>query len=179
MKNKMTIKKDFDITEYVSLVDELVDEFFNEDGEYQPHIGKLNALRLFYNKCVKSSKFDLPHDFTDALMLKPLIQDKVFMAAFNSAIKKGRSTRLDFANAYAEATEIVNAKRDSFGNLATVVKTGLNNLLKSLSPAISEENISNISKIADGMKSGTLGWDSFINLYSEHLKNDETESPNA
>ena len=47
----MVIKKDFSVVDYVSLVNGIVGEFFDsETGDYQPHIGRLNVMRLFYNE---------------------------------------------------------------------------------------------------------------------------------
>lgn len=103
----MVIKKDFSVVDYVSLVNGIVGEFFDsETGDYQPHIGRLNVMRLFYNECVVESKFDLPHDFEDALMMDVLVEDEEFINEFNTAIKGDGKMRLDFANAYAEAMEM-------------------------------------------------------------------------
>lgn len=49
MENTMVIKKDFSVIDYVSLVNGIADEFFDVNGEYQPHLGRLNVMRLFYN----------------------------------------------------------------------------------------------------------------------------------
>lgn len=83
----MTVKTELGIIGYVSMVDEIVLEYFNADGEYQPHIGMLNAMRLFYNECVKESKFDeqLAHDNIDAMEMEALVADQEFIEAYNRA----------------------------------------------------------------------------------------------
>ena len=45
-------RNQFDVLEYTTLVNQLVDGFFDENGEYTPHIGDMNAMLLFYNVCV-------------------------------------------------------------------------------------------------------------------------------
>lgn len=167
----MVIKKDFSVIDYVSLVNGIADEFFDVNGEYQPHLGRLNVMRLFYNECVTESKFDLPHDFNDALMLEPLIQDEEFIAEFNKALKGDGSVRLDFANAYAEAMEIVNVRKDSFGNAVDVIKGAISNIVDMINPVLGTDNIEKFKQIADSFTSGNLSADAIVEAFGNKDEN--------
>lgn len=164
MENTMVIKKDFSVVDYVSLVNAIVSEFFDADGEYVPHIGRMNAMRLFYNECVVESKFDLPHDFEDALMMDVLVEDEEFIRAFNEAVKGDGMIRLDFSNAYAEALEIVNAKKDS---LTGVLKDAINGFMQKMSPILSGDAIAKFTEIADNISKGNISAESFIDAYGK------------
>lgn len=167
----MVIKKDFSVIDYVSLVNGIADEFFDVNGEYQPHLGRLNVMRLFYNECVAESKFDLPHDFNDALMLEPLIQDEEFIAEFNKALKGDGSVRLDFANAYAEAMEIVNVRKGSFGNAVDVIKGAISNIVDMINPVLGTDNIEKFKQIADSFTSGNLSADAIVEAFGNKDEN--------
>lgn len=164
----MVIKKDFSVVDYVSLVNGIVGEFFDsETGDYQPHIGRLNVMRLFYNECVVESKFDLPHDFEDALMMDVLVEDEEFINEFNEAIKGYGKVRLDFANAYAEAMEIVNTKKDSFNSMTNTLKTVINSVMEKMSPILSGDAIQKFTEIADNIAKGNIGADAFVEAYGK------------
>ena len=171
MENTMVIKKDFSVIDYVSLVNGIADEFFDVNGEYQPHLGRLNVMRLFYNECVTESKFDLPHDFNDALMLEPLIQDEEFIAEFNKALKGDGSVRLDFANAYAEAMEIVNVRKGSFGNAVDVIKGAISNIVDMINPVLGTDNIEKFKQIADSFTNGNLSADAIVEAFGNKDEN--------
>lgn len=163
----MIIKNDFNVVDYISLVNSIVNEFFNEDGEYVPHFGRLNIMRLFYNECVIESKFDLPHDFENALLLDALVSDDEFIAAFNEAIKGDGKIRLDFANAYTEAMEIIDYKKNSLNSIVDTLKTAINNFAEKMSPVLSEDVISKFSEIADNIAKGNISAESFVKAYGE------------
>ena len=53
------VKENFEIVDFATMVDSIVAEYFDAEGNYTPHIGMLNAMRVFYNECVTESKFDI------------------------------------------------------------------------------------------------------------------------
>ena len=61
-ETKFSVKTELNVIDYVSMVNAIVSEYFDEDGTYTPHIGKMNAMRLFYNNCVTDSKYDIEHN---------------------------------------------------------------------------------------------------------------------
>lgn len=171
MENAIVIKKNLSVVDYVSLVNGIANDFFDsETGEYTPHIGRLNEMRLFYNECVTDSKFDLPHDFGDAMQLDILVKDDEFIEAYSEAITSDGVSRLDFANAHADAMEIVNAKKNSFGNAVNIVKKTIEKLSESISSVVTDESLGKLTKIAEGINTNNFNLDSFIKAYSNYLE---------
>ena len=99
----MVIDVKLSIVDFVSTVNDIVLEYFDADGAYTPHIGLLNAMRVFYNECVKESKFDgdIPHNVADALEMEAIVADEQFIQCFNEALKTDEYS-LTFATAYNE-----------------------------------------------------------------------------
>lgn len=171
MENTMVIKKNLSVIDYVTLVNGIVNDFFDaETGEYTPHIGRLNAMRLFYNECVTDSKFDLPHDFEDALQMDVLVEDDEFIKEFNAAVVGDGVIRLDFANAYADAMEAVNAKKNSFGNAVNIIRKAIEKVSESISSVVTDESLEKLTKIADSVNTNNLSLDSFVKAYSNYLE---------
>lgn len=167
----MVIKKNLSVIDYVTLVNGIANDFFDsETGEYTPHIGRLNAMRLFYNECVTESKFDLPHDFEDALQMDVLVEDDEFIKEFNAAVVGDGVIRLDFANAYADAMEVVNAKKNSFGNAVTIIRKAIEKVSESISSVVTDESLEKLTKIADSVNTNNLSLDSFVKAYSNYLQ---------
>ena len=81
------IKDNLDIVAYGAAVREIADKFFDSDGNYAPHIGKANAMVVFYNYFVIESKFSemTPEEFTTDLFFT----DEEFLSEYNKAIKLG------------------------------------------------------------------------------------------
>lgn len=163
----MVIKTDMNIVDYVSLVNNIVKEFFDDEGEYVPHIGRLNVMRLFYNECVIESNFELSHDFEDALQMDVLVEDEEFIKQFNTALKGDGTICLDFANAYAEAMEIVNVRKGSFGNAVNVIKNAISNVVDMINPVLGKENIEKFNKLADTFSKGNLSADSIVEAFGD------------
>lgn len=171
MENTMVIKKNLSVIDYVTLVNGIANDFFDsETGEYTPHIGRLNAMRLFYNECVTDSKFDLPHDFEDALQMDVLVEDEEFIKEFNAAVVGDGVVRLDFANAYADAMEAVNAKKNSFGNAVNIIRKAIEKVSESISSVVTDESLEKLTKIADSVNTNNLSLDSFVKAYSNYLE---------
>ena len=131
-------------------------------------------MRLFYNEYVTESNFDIPHGFSDALQLKPLVSDKEFMDKYNQSLNGDDYIRLDFANAYRDAMEIVKTKKDSLNGLILTVKNAIKKAVNSFSESLSAENIEKLSKIAESIGAENFDLDSFKKLYADYLKKDET-----
>lgn len=176
MENTMVIKKNLSVIDYVSLVNGIANDFFDaETGEYTPHIGRLNAMRLFYNECVTESKFDLPHDFEDALQMDILVEDDTFIKEFNTAVVGDGVIRLDFANAYADAMEAVNAKKNSFGNAVNIIRKTIERVSESISSVVTDESLEKLTKIADSVNTNNLSIDSFVKAYSNYLEDNQNK----
>lgn len=116
-----------DLATYTALVKMIAAGFFDDDLNYIPHLGKLNAMWLFYNFCVKEDIDNIPHDTGDLDEVMLLVRNEHLLNLFNEAIKI-KQIEFDFANAYKDAitsakfdaahrreTEIVKKIKDAFG----------------------------------------------------------------
>lgn len=179
MENKFEVNTKLALFDYLAMVREIAYEFFNdEDGTYQPQIGKLNAMRLFYNYCVTKSVFDekYKHDVTDADSMAEIVENEGFIEAFNDAINCDDTIQYDFGNAYRDAIEIVNAKKTSIGNAVNSISATINKLIKNTAPLVTEENINVVSQIAKDMAKGKTSAEAIVNAYANRLeKTNNTE----
>lgn len=153
---RMVVNTNLDIVNYMVVVSKIVEEYFDKEGNYQPHIGKLNVMRWFYNICVKESKFDeeYGHEITEALDLKDIVADEEFISEFNKALSRKKVVKLDFTNAYYDAMEIVNVRKQSFGNAVEIIKNHLAGLVNEVTSLLDEETINSLANIADKISSG-------------------------
>ena len=157
----MKVKNELELIEYISLVENLAKEYFDYEGNYTPHYGELNAIRLFYNWCVEDDIDGLPHTLEDATELSGLVKNEDFMKAF-AVCRQNRSDdcKLTFGNAYQTADLIVDERKFSFNRIAEVLKMTIGNLLDGINTALSPENIEKIEKIANEIKGGNISADS-------------------
>lgn len=181
MNSILEVNTKLDLFDYLAMVNEIVLEFFNDDGTYQPHIGKINAMRLFYNQCITKSKYDkkYPHDIVDAMDMVEIVADDVFIAKYNEALAAGSYKNLDFGNAYQDAMEIVNVRKSSFGNAVEIVGSMLNRIVDSISTVLTDENIEKVSQIAKDISNGNISAESIVNAYAERIKSQEVSDSKA
>ena len=130
-EEKMIVDTNLSVVNFIIMVKDLAVEYFDKDGDYQPHIGMLNAMRLFYNNCVKKSKFDdtVSHDIVDVY-------------------------RLNFATALNEAVAIVENKRTSTNGLIDRLKTTVLRLTENMNGVLTDENIEKVAEIAKKLTRG-------------------------
>lgn len=171
MNNIFNVNTKLALFDYLAMVREIAYGFISEDGTYQPQIGKLNAMRLFYNNCVVKSRFDekYGHDVIDADSMEEIVADELFIEAFNDAIKCNASIHYDFANAYRDALEIVNVKKTSFGNAVNIIGSMINKIFEGISPLLTKENISIVSQIAKDMSAGKVSAEAIVDAYANNL----------
>lgn len=162
---EIKLKDKFEIVDYVNIVDAIVAEYFDAEGNYTPHIGMLNAMRVFYNECVIESKFDIQHNIVEALEMEVLVADDDFIQAFNKAIEFNGVKALNFANAYKDAIDIVDARKSSVGNMVDILGNGFNRIIEKISPVLNEDNLAKLTKIAEDVSKGNLTPESIVEAY--------------
>ena len=167
-KQKMVVNTELNMIDYIVLVNEMVLEYFNDDGEYQPHIGMLNVMRLFYNSCVVESKFDNPHDIVDAMDMEIIVEDDDFLNAFNDALVGNvPGVRFDFANAYKDAMDIVENKKHSIERAVDSIKKLLSSILDVVNPLLTDEHMSMVSEIAKNVGNGNISAEAIVDAYGK------------
>ena len=167
------VKENFEIVDFATMVDSIVAEYFDAEGNYTPHIGMLNAMRVFYNECVTESKFDIEHNIVEALEMETLVADDDFIEAFNKAIYFDGTVKLNFANAYKNALDIVNTRKTSIGNAIDMFKSGLTKFVDKISPVLTEGNLAQLTKIAEDISKGKLNPDSIVEAYGNSKRIEE------
>ena len=168
MEITMKIDTKFGVVKYVEAVNAIVEGYFDANGKYQPHMGLLNAMCVFYNMCVKESKYDdeIPHNMFDSFDLEALVSDQEFEEAFQNSMEI-KAIRLDFANAFRDAIDIVNEKKGSTARIIEVIRIELEKLIQSAGNVMTEENMAIMEKIAKHIKDGNLDVDKFIETYGQ------------
>lgn len=171
MENCIEVNTKLELFDYLSMVNEIALEFFSADGIYQPHIGTINAMRLFYNKCVTKSKFDekYGHDIVDAADMIEIVADSNFIQKYNAAIIGGIYIDLDFGGAYDNAMKIVDFRKSSFGNAVEIVGSIIKRLAESISAVLTDENIEKISQVAKEISNGNISAETIVDAYISHI----------
>lgn len=184
-RHKFEYKTDMGMVEYLTVVEGIAVDYFDDDDNYTPHVGRLNAMRIFYNKFVTNCKFDEshPHDITDVLQMEDIVADYDFIEAFNKAISP-TAEKFDFANAYADAMEIVEYRKYALTSAVDKVKRSINEIADKFSGLTSDDTIAAVSKIASAMQDGNISVDALaaavVDAYGKsnrmqeviHTKND-------
>lgn len=168
------IDTNLSMVDYVIIVENIASEYFDEDGEYVPHYGDINAMRLFYNLCVKQCDFDekYPHNITDILNMEEIMRDETFVLEFNDAICAYRK-ELNFGSAYLDAMNIVDYKKNSVSQIVTQIKSLLRPLINNINDIVSTGAIDEIKSIFEKFGNGDNLSDLIIDSYknSSSFKN--------
>lgn len=178
MNNNFKINTRLALFDYLTMVNEIALEFFNEDGVYQPHIGKINAMRLFYNNCVEKSPYDekYGHNIVDAIDMVDIVADVDFIYEYNEAITADNCIMLDFGNAYKDAMDIINAKKSSFGNAVEIVGSMINRIAETASSVLTDDNIEKVSKIAKEISEGKISAETIADAYGKYIVGEKDNS---
>lgn len=173
----MRIETELSLFDYVVMVEDIVEDFFDDENKYCPHIGELNAMRLFYNKCVKTSEFDekYGHDITQAADMVEIVANEEFVNAFNRAINydfECDPVRCDFGAAYRNAKDIVDTRKSTIGNATDTIGMMIKKISESISSAINEETVNTLSQIGKDMLEGKVTADALISAYRKNIKED-------
>lgn len=160
-----TTNTKLDIINYVALTEAIAEGFFDENDNYVPHYGKLNAMRIFYNQCVTDSDYEdkISHDVVHPMLMDELLSDENFIQAFEEALSGTATTT--FGAAYYDALEIVDYRKRSATTLINHVTKQLNELIAQITSAVTPDMLEQAAKIADDIKTGNLSADSIVKAY--------------
>ena len=163
----MKVETNLSLVDFVAVTEALADGYFDDDGAYAPHMGLINAMRVFYNVCVTESKFDntIPHDFVDIMRVDDLAKDDEFYAAFKDACLLGAyDERFTFATAYEKANDIVEKRCKS---VLYSIGPALEIIAESLSNALSGMNIKEFNDVLDKMRESGIDAKAIWDAYTE------------
>jgi len=164
--NKYEINTTFDYFTYVAAVEDIALYFFNTEGKYQPHIGKISAMRVFYNMCVGDNPYreELGDEIMDLVSMDKLVKDKEFIVEFNKALNPHAVVAFDFAHAYQDAMEIVKSRRTTLGGAIELIGDIFGVFLEKMGDAVNPEAIANAGIIAQGFKESGLNGEGVVNV---------------
>lgn len=175
-KRKFNCNTSMSVVDYAILVESMASEFFNlETGEYQPHLGTLNVMRVFYNTFYRDMEKD--DAIIDALDMNEIVDDEEFIEAFNNAIDSCSGFRLDFANAYRDVIDIVETRKTSVGRMFAGIKNGIEELVEVITPTMDEENINKIFSVVQEIAKGNVNMSKIVKTYGKD--NVATQSDNV
>lgn len=152
----------FNVTEYYFIVKEIVDGYFDDLGDYAPHLGDMSAMLLFFNLCIENKELLTEEkEITDPFEAEVIFANEDFIRAFNEAIFFDGDIRYDFANAYKNAMEIVQYRINSPSyavNQAAIkmneVLGGIGDIVDSVNSVMNEETVNKLvdfaQKVSDG-----------------------------
>lgn len=144
------VNENIGIIEYSAAVMEIASKFFDEDGNYTPHFGRINAMMVFFNYFV--SEDDLNQLFSnvpDDAEEDYLFANQECLAMYNEALKGDGTYRLNFANAYSDALEIVNTRKSSLTRAIDAIGSMVDDMLNKFQSTLSEENIKTLQSFAN------------------------------
>lgn len=172
----MVINTNLSVVDFVVMVDDIAIEYFDISGEYTPHIGLLNVMRLFYNKCVKESKYDedVPHEVADIMLMKDIVADKDFIRCFNEAIEE-RGYALNFATAYSEAMKIVDQKKSSIFNVIDIIKNSLMQLVGNMNETLASDKIDKVLSMFGKQSDENLDLNTVMKIFNQAGENVESK----
>ena len=156
MANKEIIVKDnVDIVIYSAAVQAIANKFFDDENNYTPHFGRTNAITVFFNYFV---------DF--------LLANEDCLKLYNESLKGNGTFRLDFCNAYTDAIDIVNQKKNSIGNVIDSIQSAISMIADKISPVFTGENLEKLTNIAKDVSNGNLSAESIVAAYgnSQRIK---------
>lgn len=163
----MKVETNLSLVDFVAVTEALADGYFDDNGAYAPHMGLINAMRVFYNVCVVESKFDdaIPHDFVDVMLVEKLANDDDFYTAFKDACLLGAyDERFTFATAYEKAYDIVDKRCKS---VLYSIGPALEVIAESLNTALSGVNIKEFNDVLNKMRENGVDAKAIWDAYTE------------
>ena len=158
----MNINTKLDAYEFIAVTDQIAEGYFDDDGKYQPHVGMLNAMRIFSNMCIKNDDGSVRNAQTIG-EVNEMVSDSEFCSKFFESIECSGHECLSFAHAYTAAMQIVKDRQSSFARIAKTIQDVVQLVTSSLKPDEINEVIDLSKKLAgDGNYV-----DNILNAYME------------
>lgn len=124
---------------------------------------------MFFNRFVDA--VSLEAYFADKeVTIDLLAREEGCLKLYNAALNESKDFRLNFANAYADALNIVKQKNTTIGGLVDLVTDSLGKLADKITPVLTEENIDKIAKISDDISKGEFSVDAIAEAVGKAIK---------
>lgn len=168
---EIIVNYNVDIITYSAAVHDIVKKFFDKEDNYTPHFGRANAVGVFFNYFVDD--VSLAAYFSDVdgdLDLDFLLSNEDCMKIYNDALTKTDYYRLDFANAYGDAMEIVRVKSSTLVGAIGQFRDIVVQAIDKISPVFTEDNIAKLTRISDEVSNGNLSAESIVAAFGNSMK---------
>lgn len=168
----MKIEKNnmLDIVMYPIVVKAIADGYFDDEKNYDPALGRISAMGIYYKICITKSDFDLkvPHDVEDIMELKDVVEDRDICEAFEDAVWMNVEPGLSFGNAFSDAARLVEKMNDP----ASIIARTINKAIESMTSLITEDTLNTLTTISNAIKENQFNPDAFVEAYgkSEHFQ---------
>ena len=153
----MNVNTKLDYQNYLTCVEALTDSFFDEDGNYAPHIGRIMSVSLFLDFCVEDSGINMEEDN----MIDQIFDNEEILMEFENEVQacmESGKPALRFGNAFMDAMAIVEQKKNSLVNTLTVFA---NQLKQVMTP----ENIARLQEVSKNVDATLGGGNNVVSLY--------------
>lgn len=169
---KIIVSDNVDIVTYSAAVNEIAEKFFDEDDNYTPQFGRANAVGVFFNRFVDIVSLEAYFaDYDGEINIDLFLADENCLNIYNEALKNGAGYRLNFANAYADAMDIVKTKNTTIGGAVELFRSAISKIADKINPIFTDENIAKLEKISADVAKGDLSADSVVKaLGDKHFK---------
>ena len=180
------------INEYIFATDKIAQVYFDGDNQYQPHIGLLETMWLFYSLCVTETKYDKKiktkldelekarkeqnsddnnKQMFDLTIYQDLFSDDEFVKEFNNVVTSYKKPNygLTFGSAFRSAMEIVKTKRNSVNSLEYTITKILTELADKFENLISPDKIEELTDIAKRIQTGETAADAVVQAYGKQV----------
>lgn len=179
------------INEYIFATDKIAQVYFDGDNQYQPHIGLLETMWLFYSLCVTETKYDKDinakldemekarkekntddnKQMFDLAIYQDLFSDDEFVKEFNNVVTSYKKPNygLTFGSAFRSAMEIVKTKRNSVNSLEYTITKILTELADKFENLISPDKIEELTDIAKRIQTGETAADAVVQAYGKQV----------
>lgn len=182
------------INEYIFATDKIAQVYFDGDNQYQPHIGLLETMWLFYSLCVTETKYDKDINakleelekarkeqkqnpdnknkpMFDLTIYQDLFSDDEFVKEFNNVVTSYKKPNygLTFGSAFRSAMEIVKTKRNSVNSLEYTITKILTELADKFENLISPDKIEELTDIAKRIQTGETAAKAVVQAYGEEV----------
>lgn len=176
---KITVNTELTIDSYLEVVNKIVGNYFiseiDEDnnviGEsYAPHLGIINTMADFYERCIVDEVYKSKFKGESAVdIFDKVIKDKDFLRIFNNYVLdvdwSVNSFKLDYANAYNQAMDMVATKNTSVSEALSSLKSAFYSITEGIKNLIPENALNDLMKLAEALPDGKVNEENIVSAY--------------
>ena len=135
----MKFETKLNVNDYLAVVEEIANGFFNDNGEYTPHMGRIVSVAVFCDYCMKESVFqDVENPDMNVVM-----DNGEIIKAYHEAVNC--SDEMSFGAAYSDAMKLVDYRKGSIVQ-ALGLMAGVINMI------MSPDNLSKVYEASKRLK---------------------------